>query len=57
MIARVVVAATLPIVAGPRAEVVDAVGRRGTVTRGDAPRRRGVLRRDGGPGWRVAGER
>ena len=56
MIARVGVVATLPIVAGPRADVVDAVGRRGTVMRGDAPGSRGVLRRDGTPGWRVAGE-
>mgnify|MGYP000918231350 CR=1 FL=1 len=36
-IARVVVAVTLPVAAGPRAEVVDAVGRREAVTRGGAP--------------------
>ena len=57
LIARVVVVATLPIAAGPRAKVVDSVGRRGTVTRGDAPGSRGVLMRDGALGWRVAGER
>ena len=36
---------TLPVVAGPRAKVVDVVGRREAVTRG------------GAPGSRVAGER
>ena len=32
-----VVAAALPVAAGPRAEVVDAVGRRGELTRGGVP--------------------
>ena len=58
-IARVVVVVTLPVAAGPRAEVVDAVGRRrGAVTRGTArweAGRRGVLTSDGAPGWRIAG--
>ena len=57
MIARVVVAATLPIVAGPRAEVVGANVRRGTVMWGDAMGSRGLLKRDGARGWRVAAER